>query len=124
MAVHDPESGIQEEQKALKAGRKRRIRIIDGKEVYEDVDIKDEDEDYEDEEENDDDGQQYVVLEVIQMPDGQQQHQEKQVPSDVEEEQEEEEEEIEETEEIGLEHDDIEMLVDGQDESFLVEEGR
>jgi hypothetical protein len=73
MAVHDPDSGVKEQKRALRAGRKRRVRIVNGQEVYEDVNVKmeddyDDDEDeYDDEEMEDeegDDNQQYVVLEV------------------------------------------------------------
>ncbi|XP_008211025.1 transcriptional repressor CTCF isoform X2 [Nasonia vitripennis] len=80
MAVHDPESSLQEKQQALKMGRQKKIQIIDGQRVevltgYED----DEDEEEEEEEEEEEDmmavegsdGQQYVVLEVIQLPDNQ-----------------------------------------------------
>lgn len=90
MAVHDPESSLQEKQQALKMGRQKKIQIIDGQRVevmtgdlasklrgYEDDD---EEEEEEEEEELEDeemmavegtDGQQYVVLEVIQLADNQ-----------------------------------------------------
>ncbi|XP_076686162.1 uncharacterized protein LOC143378358 isoform X4 [Andrena cerasifolii] len=76
MAVHDPESSLQEKQQALKMGRQKKIQIIDGQRVevmtgYED----DEEEEEEDEEDmmavEGSDGQQYVVLEVIQLADNQ-----------------------------------------------------
>lgn len=72
MAVHDPESSIQEKQLALKLGRQKKVQIIDGQPV-EVVPHLDGSED----EEGDDmmavegsDGQQYVVLEVIQLAEG------------------------------------------------------
>ncbi|XP_014481735.1 PREDICTED: transcriptional repressor CTCF-like isoform X4 [Dinoponera quadriceps] len=81
MAVHDPESSLQEKQQALKIGRQKKIQIIDGQRVEVmtgDSKLKG----YEDEEEEEDeedammavqgsDGQQYVVLEVIQLADNQ-----------------------------------------------------
>ena len=33
MAVHDPESSLQEKQQALKIGRQKKIQIIDGQRV-------------------------------------------------------------------------------------------
>lgn len=33
MAVHDPESSLQEKQQALKMGRQKKIQIIDGQRV-------------------------------------------------------------------------------------------
>merc|ERR1711976_538450 len=88
MALHDPESTEQEKALALKIGRQKKIQIIDGQhvEVLTGEDDEDEEE-YEDEDDLDDelvgghpgehqkmmavegqDGQQYVVLEVIQLP--------------------------------------------------------
>ncbi|XP_017893131.1 transcriptional repressor CTCFL-like isoform X2 [Ceratina calcarata] len=72
MAVHDPESSLQEKQQALKMGRQKKIQIIDGQRVEVMTG-------YEEEEEDEDDmmavegsdGQQYVVLEVIQLADNQ-----------------------------------------------------
>uniref|UniRef100_A0A0A9WVG1 Transcriptional repressor CTCF n=3 Tax=Lygus hesperus TaxID=30085 RepID=A0A0A9WVG1_LYGHE len=79
MSAHDPESSAQEKALALKLGRQKKIQIIDGQqvEVMPGIDD-DEDEDEESEGEIDSsvmavegsDGQQYVVLEVIQLPDG------------------------------------------------------
>ncbi|XP_068989427.1 transcriptional repressor CTCF isoform X7 [Neodiprion pinetum] len=81
MAVHDPESSLQEKQLALKIGRQKKIQIIDGQRVevmtgdlasklkgYDDEDEEDEDEMMAVE---GSDGQQYVVLEVIQLADNQ-----------------------------------------------------
>merc|ERR1711899_418740 len=84
MALHDPESTEQEKALALKIGRQKKIQIIDGQhvEVFTGDDEEDEeDEEYEDEDDLVDpnveqkmmavegqDGQQYVVLEVIQLP--------------------------------------------------------
>ncbi|XP_011352467.1 transcriptional repressor CTCFL isoform X2 [Ooceraea biroi] len=76
MAVHDPESSLQEKQQALKIGRQKKIQIIDGQRV-EVMTGYDDDEEEEEEEEEDmmavqgSDGQQYVVLEVIQLADNQ-----------------------------------------------------
>jgi transcriptional repressor CTCF len=83
MAVHDPESSAQEKALALKLGRQKKIQIIDGQqvEVMPADDSEEEEEDEEDEEDEDEnetsmmavegqDGQQYVVLEVIQLQDG------------------------------------------------------
>jgi phosphoenolpyruvate synthase/pyruvate phosphate dikinase len=74
MAVHDPESSLQEKQQALKIGRQKKIQIIDGQRV----EVMTGYEDDEEEEDEDDmmavqgsDGQQYVVLEVIQLADNQ-----------------------------------------------------
>lgn len=69
MAVHDPDSAAKAEQIALKAGRQKRIHLVDGQLLSENED------DEEDEEENEnemmavegEDGQQYVVLEVYNM---------------------------------------------------------
>jgi transcriptional repressor CTCF len=82
MAVHDPESSAQEKALALKLGRQKKIQIIDGQQVeVMTADDSEEEEEYEDEEDEDEnetsmmavegqDGQQYVVLEVIQLQDG------------------------------------------------------
>jgi len=81
MAVHDPESSAQEKALALKLGRQKKIQIIDGQqvEVMPADDSEEEEEDEEDEDEENEtsmmavegqDGQQYVVLEVIQLQDG------------------------------------------------------
>ncbi|XP_043286134.1 transcriptional repressor CTCFL-like isoform X2 [Venturia canescens] len=81
MAVHDPESSLQEKQQALKMGRQKKIQIIDGQRVEVMTgDIASKLKGYDDEEEEDEDdmmavegsdGQQYVVLEVIQLADNQ-----------------------------------------------------
>lgn len=74
MSVHDPESSALEKAAALKVGRTKKIQIIDGQQV----EIITGDEDDEEDEEDDDierslvsvegaNGQQYVVLEVIQL---------------------------------------------------------
>jgi len=96
MALHDPESTEQEKAMALKIGRQKKIQIIDGQQVEvltgDDEDDEEEPEDYEDSDEllepsdteegapvgtgveqkmmavEGQDGQQYVVLEVIQLP--------------------------------------------------------
>ncbi|XP_065162605.1 transcriptional repressor CTCF-like [Atheta coriaria] len=87
MAIHDPESCMQERQLALKMGRQKKIQIIDGQQVEvitgldtdEEEEEEDEEEEEEEEEEDDmmavdaNDGQQYVVLEVIQLADGEEQ---------------------------------------------------
>jgi uncharacterized Zn-finger protein len=69
MAIHDPESSAHERALALKIGRQKRIQIIDGQQV----EVLDDEED-EDETQvlavEGEDGQQYVVLEVIQLQDG------------------------------------------------------
>ncbi|XP_052126287.1 transcriptional repressor CTCFL isoform X2 [Frankliniella occidentalis] len=80
MAVHDPDATTQEKAMALKLGRQKKIQIIDGQQVEvmpEDGDMEDEDEDEDDENSGQgmmavegSDGQQYVVLEVIQLQDG------------------------------------------------------
>ncbi|XP_059477046.1 transcriptional repressor CTCFL-like [Neocloeon triangulifer] len=78
MAVHDPESSAQEKALALKLGRQKKIQIIDGQQVEVMPTESDEEEEDEDEEDEDgdvmavegQDGQQYVVLEVIQLQDG------------------------------------------------------
>ncbi|GLG92522.1 hypothetical protein R5R35_000719 [Gryllus longicercus] len=74
MAVHDPDSSAQEKALALKLGRQKKIQIIDGQQV----EVMAGQDDDEDEEDTDgdmmavegNDGQQYVVLEVIQLQDG------------------------------------------------------
>ncbi|XP_034173652.1 uncharacterized protein LOC117601219 isoform X3 [Osmia lignaria lignaria] len=80
MAVHDPESSLQEKQQALKMGRQKKIQIIDGQRVEVMTgDLASKLKGYEEEEEDEDDmmavegsdGQQYVVLEVIQLADNQ-----------------------------------------------------
>ncbi|XP_022901412.2 transcriptional repressor CTCFL [Onthophagus taurus] len=76
MAVHDPDSSIQEKQLALKLGRQKKIQMIDGQQV----EVMGSGLGSDDEEEESDmmavegsDGQQYVVLEVIQLADGEEQ---------------------------------------------------
>lgn len=69
MSVHDPESSAHEKAIALKLGRQKKIQIIDGQQVEV---IPGEEEDEEDDidgsmMEVESDGQQYVVLEVIQL---------------------------------------------------------
>jgi len=84
MALHDPDSTEQEKAMALKLGRQKKIQIIDGQQV----EVLTGDDEEEDEEEDPDDpmeqkmmavegqdGQQYVVLEVIQLPENQDQNQ-------------------------------------------------
>ncbi|XP_076649632.1 uncharacterized protein LOC143357203 isoform X3 [Halictus rubicundus] len=80
MAVHDPESSLQEKQQALKMGRQKKIQIIDGQRVEVMTGelackLKGFEEEEEDEEDmmavEGSDGQQYVVLEVIQLADNQ-----------------------------------------------------
>ncbi|PNF42636.1 hypothetical protein B7P43_G01275 [Cryptotermes secundus] len=73
MAVHDPESSAQEKALALKLGRQKKIQIIDGQQV--EVMAGEEDDDEDDDTDGEmmaveQDGQQYVVLEVIQLQDG------------------------------------------------------
>ncbi|CAB0009497.1 unnamed protein product, partial [Nesidiocoris tenuis] len=80
MSAHDPESSAQEKALALKLGRQKKIQIIDGQQVEVLPGDDDDEEDEEDEDEGEmsssvmavegSDGQQYVVLEVIQLPDG------------------------------------------------------
>ncbi|KAJ6633879.1 Transcriptional repressor CTCFL [Pseudolycoriella hygida] len=96
MALHDPDSSVREEAMALKMGRRKRIQIIDGQqvEIYQSNDDseEEEEEDEDDEEEyldevkpnadsqgkrkemfmnlKGDNGQEYVVLEVLEMPEG------------------------------------------------------
>ncbi|XP_054273871.1 transcriptional repressor CTCF-like isoform X3 [Macrosteles quadrilineatus] len=73
MSVHDPESSAHEKAVALKIGRQKKIQIIDGQQV--EVMPGEDDEDEEDEMDGSmvsmegADGQQYVVLEVIQLQD-------------------------------------------------------
>jgi len=73
MAIHDPESSAHEKAMALKVGRQKKIQIIDGQQV-EVIEGDDEDEDEETQTQmiavEGEDGQQYVVLEVIQLQDG------------------------------------------------------
>merc|ERR1712109_179420 len=76
MALHDPESTEQEKALALKIGRQKKIQIIDGQhvEVFTGDDEEDEDDLVDPNVEQKmmavegQDGQQYVVLEVIQLP--------------------------------------------------------
>lgn len=74
MAIHDPDLSIQEKQLALKLGRQKKIQMIDGQQVEVMPQLGSEDE-----EDSDmmavegSDGQQYVVLEVIQLADGDEQ---------------------------------------------------
>jgi len=97
MALHDPESTEQEKAMALKIGRQKKIQIIDGQQVevltgddeddeeeYDEEELEDEDDLIEQSEPDEavvgagveqkmmavegQDGQQYVVLEVIQLP--------------------------------------------------------
>ncbi|KAG8228148.1 CCCTC-binding factor (CTCF) [Ladona fulva] len=74
LAIHDPESSAQEKALALKLGRQKKIQIIDGQQVEvmpgEDDEDDDEDTDAEMMAVEGKDGQQYVVLEVIQLQDG------------------------------------------------------
>lgn len=79
MAIHDPDLSIQEKQLALKLGRQKKIQVIDGQQVEVMPQLCSDEED-EDEEDDGDmmavdggDGQQYVVLEVIQLADGEEQ---------------------------------------------------
>lgn len=71
MSVHDPESAAHEKAIALKLGRQKKIQIIDGQQV--EVMPGEEDEEEEDGLDGSmmavegSDGQQYVVLEVIQL---------------------------------------------------------
>lgn len=74
MAAHDPDPTIQRKQLELKLGRQKKIQMIDGQPVEVMPGIGSEEE-----EEIDmmavegSDGQQYVVLEVIQLADGEEQ---------------------------------------------------
>jgi len=79
MAVHDPDASAQEKAVALKLGRQKKIQIIDGQQVtvmpgdHDADDLEDEDDDLDNENMmavEGTDGQQYVVLEVIQLQDG------------------------------------------------------
>lgn len=75
MTLHDPESGLQQQQFALKLGRQKKVHIIDGHKV----EVIPDDEEYEGEEteesegegelemEEGEDGNQYVVLQMIQV---------------------------------------------------------
>lgn len=72
MALHDPESSAREEQLALKEGRQKRVNLtLEEIEEEEEEDEEDEDEDSEDQELMTVEGEdgQYVVLEVIQLQD-------------------------------------------------------
>ena len=67
MAIHDPDASAHEKAQALKIGRQKRLQLINGQEV----------EVYADDTEDDElmaveghDGNQYVVLEVIQLQEG------------------------------------------------------
>lgn len=73
MAVHDPDSAVRENKLALKLGRQKKIQMIDGQqvEVMPGMDSEDEEDDEMMAVEGSD-GQQYVVLEVIQLADGDQ----------------------------------------------------
>lgn len=75
MAVHDPESSVHEKQLALKLGRQKKIQMIDGQqvEVMPGLASEDEDDDGDVMAVEGADGQQYVVLEVIQLADGEEQ---------------------------------------------------
>lgn len=86
MAVHDPESGVQEEMAGLKAGRKKRIIDMDMENYGFTYEGRSDDEllegEYEDEgddniqeiEEGEDDPNQYVVLEVIPIGEEHEEH--------------------------------------------------
>lgn len=71
MALHDPESSAREEQLALKEGRQKRVNVTLEEIDEEEEDEEDEDEDSEDQEIMTVEGEdgQYVVLEVIQLQD-------------------------------------------------------
>lgn len=78
MAIHDPDLSIQEKQLALKLGRQKKIQVIDGQQVEVMPQLGSEEDDDEDEDGDmvaveGSDGQQYVVLEVIQLADGEEQ---------------------------------------------------
>lgn len=74
MAIHDPDSSIQEKQLALKLGRQKKIQMIDGQQVEVMPGMESDEEDESDVMAVDGaDGQQYVVLEVIQLADGEEQ---------------------------------------------------
>lgn len=70
MALHDPESSAREEQLALKEGRQKRVNVT-LEEIDEEDEEEDEDEDSDDQEVMTVEGEdgQYVVLEVIQLQD-------------------------------------------------------
>ncbi|KRT79336.1 zinc finger protein, partial [Oryctes borbonicus] len=70
MAVHDPDSSIQEKQLALKLGRQKKIQMIDGQRVEVMPSMGSDDEEGDMMAVEGSDGQQYVVLEVIQLADG------------------------------------------------------
>ena len=82
MALHDPDSTAAEKAMALKLGRQKKVQVIDGQQVEVFGEEDDEfEEEYEDEEDEPmgggeggagggGDGQHYVVLEVIQLPEG------------------------------------------------------
>lgn len=77
MAAHDPDPTIQRKQMELKLGRQKKIQMIDGQQV-EVIPGMDSDEEGEEGEIDmmaveGSDGQQYVVLEVIQLADGEEQ---------------------------------------------------
>ncbi|XP_018331961.1 transcriptional repressor CTCF [Agrilus planipennis] len=75
MAIHDPDSAVQEKQLALKLGRQKKIQMIDGQqvEVMPVVGSSDEEDEGDMMAVEGSDGQQYVVLEVIQLADGEEQ---------------------------------------------------
>lgn len=74
MAIHDPDLSIQEKQLALKLGRQKKIQMIDGQQVEVMPHMESEDEDDGDMMAVEgSDGQQYVVLEVIQLAEGDEQ---------------------------------------------------
>lgn len=76
MAIHDPDLSIQEKQLALKLGRQKKIQVIDGQQVEVMPQLESDEEDDEDSDMmavEGSDGQQYVVLEVIQLADGEEQ---------------------------------------------------
>nr|XP_053631626.1 uncharacterized protein LOC128688001 isoform X1 [Cherax quadricarinatus] len=67
MAIHDPDASAQEKAQALKIGRQKRLQIINGQQVEMYTGDVDDDEIMAVEGQ---DGNQYVVLEVIQLQDG------------------------------------------------------
>ncbi|XP_018014514.1 transcriptional repressor CTCFL [Hyalella azteca] len=75
MAIHDPDASAQEKSQALKLGRQKRLQLINGQqvEVYGAENDTTEDEDQLMSVEGDD-GNQYVVLEVIQLAGGEGHH--------------------------------------------------
>lgn len=130
LAVHDPESGHQERALALKIGRQKKVQLIDGKPMR-DLRVVDSGDTAsmiklgltsnelkrgELVTVADGDGQQYVVLEVIQLEDGTEQQVAVVAPDfmDADEPEEEDEEEDEEEEEEEEEED------EGEDRSFVV----